>query len=278
VRAVVVPGILAISVAILGACTGASQGSKDSARVSPPAPAASPVPTPSAVPGSPGGLTPTAVATPRSCAAASSRDESRRFSLSLAEPVCLVIAPQAAPGATIVTAISGRAESVHQLGANETTFFVPDDLSLYGRNGCAANPDATMRLTVRNSRSEVEFEALYACSANTMPDECRSLDFVGGSVFATSASGVTCVSWKPSLNLAYSFRVETTYPRIARVFAYQAPPGATYLRLPSDAAPGLRESLERCLQRHYFDLAVYALRSSGEDLVESNAVVAECNR
>ena len=261
--------LLAAFISIVSACGGDSRAPAQS--VSEPPPSFVPA-TVSAVP--PAEAT---VSAPVPWTAARFFDDERRFAAELSNPVCFVL--QARDGDYIVVEPSNRGASIQVMTPGENRYVVSLDDSPYGPRGCATDQSFSLELSVVTpSRQTPTATVIVACSPGDSPTVCPpGIGREGRLQRTTGGNGRLCLSWpgRPADEAAY--RVEITYGRISRVFAYLLPGSATAFLVPAEAGPRLSESVERCLERKDVSVSLIALALDGSALGgDSFSIVAEC--
>ncbi len=217
------------------------------------------------------------VSAPVPCTAARVFDDERRFAAELSKPVCLVL--QARDGDYLVVKSSSRGSSIRVLTPGENRYVISPDDSPYGPRGCATDPSFSLELSVVTpSHPTPSATVLLACSPGDSPTNCPAgAGREGRLQTTTGAAGRVCLSWpgRPADEAAY--RVEITYGRIGRVYAYLLPGRATAFLVPAEAGPELSESNERCLERKDVSVSLIALSADGSALGgDGFSIVAEC--
>ena len=217
------------------------------------------------------------VSVPVVCTTARFFDDERRFAAELSNPVCLVL--QARDGDYLVVKPSNRGASIQPMTPGENRYVVSLDDSPYGPRGCAMDQRFSLELSlVTPSNQTPSAVVLLACSPGDSPTDCPpGAGREGRLQSTTGANGRLCLSWpgRPADEAAY--RVEITYGRIGRVFAYLLPGSASAFLVPAEAEPRLSESVEKCLERKDVSVSLIALARDGSALGgDSFSIVGEC--
>lgn len=268
-RAWLVAGLVVAFTAIATACGG---GSDLPTRLGP-------EPSPSFAPATVSGVPPTVatVSPPVPCTTARFFDDDRRFAAELSNPVCLVL--QARDGDYLVVKPGNRGGSIQAMTPGENRYVVSLDDSPYGPRGCATDQSFSLELSVVTPSSQVPTATvLLACSLGDSPTVCPpGIGREGRLQRTTDGNGRLCLSWPGRVGDEAAYRVEITYIRIRRVFAYLLPGGATAFLVPDEAEPRLSESSERCLERKDVSVSLIALARDGSALGgDSFSIVGEC--
>ncbi|MFQ5380404.1 MAG: hypothetical protein ACE5EF_02105, partial [Dehalococcoidia bacterium] len=91
-----------------------------------------------------------------------------------------------------------------------------------------------------------------------------------------TAEGLLCLQWEDRWRAETGFEVHLSYPREPLERTYALPPDSSDFVIPFEDQPRLDESLELCLRRKDYVLAVTVLLPDSPEAVGEVAVVVEC--